>query len=330
MTLYPQDAPDAPIRVSQVGECAATLPAIVRRIDERLIALVPRALRGQTGLDATIAASVLAPGKRLRPLMTLLAAEDLGGDADLAIDAGCAVEMVHAASLILDDLPCMDDAAMRRGRPAVHVTHGEDVAVLASIAVLAGACELLAGLERLPATARVEALGVLTRAAGVRGLVGGQFEDLRSGRGHRAEGDIAAANGLKTGSLFSAAVEIGAIAAGAPERDRAGLRAFASELGLAFQLLDDLLDGGANAGFIGKDVGKDTGKSTIVGMLGRPAVEKRIAHHVAAAHGHLDEVFGPCGRLHVLTDAIFAKAAAAQAPVHGETPGPYVAEAGVR
>ena len=318
MTYHPHDALKSSLPAEAVA-AAAALPGLVARIDARLAALVPHALKGQYGLDATIAASVLAPGKRLRPLMTLLAAEDLRGDPKLAVDAGCAVEMVHAASLILDDLPCMDDATMRRGRPAVHVAHGEDVAVLASIAILAGAYELIAGIEGLPPTARLEAVTVLTRAVGVNGLVGGQFEDLRSGRGSRPVREIATANGLKTGSLFSAAVEIGAIVAGAPERDRIGLRGYGAELGLAFQLLDDLLDGGTNAGLIGKDVGKDVGKSTIVAMLGRSTVEKRITRHVATAHRHLDAVFGEAGRLHVLTDAIFAKAMPGKAPAADET-----------
>ncbi|MEF2551493.1 polyprenyl synthetase family protein [Aurantimonas sp. A2-1-M11] len=280
--------------------------AMIDRIEARLEFLVPRALPGQTGLDAAIRQSVLAPGKRLRPLMTALAAGDLGGDVDVAIDAGCAVEMVHASSLILDDLPCMDDAAMRRGRPATHVTHGEDVAVLSAIAILSGSYEMLARVEGLSPAARLEAVTVLTRAVGVEGLVGGQFADLRGGRDARPLHEIAATNGRKTGALFLAAVEIGAIVAGAGETTRAHLRGFATELGHAFQLLDDLLDGGQNPGMIGKDVNKDAGKSTIVSMLGRPSVEHRIERHVEAAHGELTAVFGASSRLHRLTDAIVA------------------------
>ena len=132
--------------------------------------------------------------------------------------------------------------------------------------------------------------------------------DLNDGRRSRPVQDIAATNGLKTGSLFSAAVEIGAIVAGADMATREQLRAFASELGHAFQLLDDLLDGGASPVAIGKDVGKDTGKSTIVSMLGRPSVERRIEAHVASAHERLSAVFGERSRLHGLTDAIFEKA----------------------
>jgi geranylgeranyl diphosphate synthase type II len=303
----------------------------VRKIDQRLADLVPRALPGQTQLDAAIAASVLAPGKRLRPLMTAITAEDLGGELGPAVDAGCAVEMVHAASLVLDDLPCMDDATMRRGCAAVHITHGEDVAVLASIGILAGAFEMLTTIETLPPAARTECIRLLTRAVGVGGLVGGQFEDLYGGRAPRPVADIAVANGLKTGSLFSAAVEIGAVVAGADMTTRTRLREFAGELGHAFQLLDDLLDGGASATTIGKDIGKDAGKSTIVSMLGRTSVGHRIDRHVEAAHARLNEVFGPTGRLHILVGTIFDSALQARMTeaVGGEA-GPREQEAGVR
>lgn len=280
--------------------------ALIARIDARLAVLVPRALPGQTGLDLAIRESVLAPGKRLRPMMAALTAGDLGGDEDVAVDAGCAVEMVHAASLILDDLPCMDDAAMRRGRPATHIAHGEDVAVLSAIAVLSGAYEMLARVEGLSPAARLEAVTVLTRAVGVEGLVGGQFADLRGGRAPRPLHEIAATNGRKTGALFLAAVEIGAVTAGAGEATRAHLRGYAAELGHAFQLLDDLLDVGQNPGTIGKDVNKDAGKSTIVSLLGRSSVEHRIERHVEAAHAELTSVFGAASRLHRLTDAIIA------------------------
>ncbi|MBB4002911.1 polyprenyl synthetase family protein [Aurantimonas endophytica] len=303
----------------------------VRKIDQRLADLIPRAIPGQTQLDAAIAASVLAPGKRLRPLMTAIAAEDLGGDLAPAIDAGCAVEMVHAASLILDDLPSMDDATMRRGQPAVHITYGEDVAVLASIGVLAGAFEMLTTIETLPPAARTECIRLLTRAVGVSGLVGGQFEDLRGGRAARPVADIAVANGLKTGSLFSAAVEIGAVVAGADATTRSRLREFAAELGHAFQLLDDLLDGGSSAITIGKDIGKDIGKSTIVSMLGRPSVVHRIDRHVETAHARLNDVFGPAGRLHILVGAIFDTTLRARmAEAAGSETGLREQEAGAR
>jgi geranylgeranyl diphosphate synthase, type II len=286
----------------------ASFEAALRRIDERLEAVLPQALAGHAPLGEALRESVLAPGKRLRPLMTVIAAEDLGGPSAAAVEAGCAVEMVHAASLVLDDLPCMDDATLRRGQPAVHVRHGEDVAVLVAIGGLAGAYGLLAGIDGLPPEARAEAVAILSRAVGVRGLVGGQFEDLRGGRHRRAVAEIAAANGLKTGSLFSASVEIGAVVAGASAGVRAELRGFAEELGHAFQLVDDLLDRAPSAADLGKDVGQDRNKSTIVSMMGPAAARRRIERHVARAEASLVRVFGPKSRMHALLALVFEKA----------------------
>ncbi|MCD2472243.1 polyprenyl synthetase family protein [Jiella sp. MQZ9-1] len=284
-------------------------------IDERLRRLVPRALPGQTQLDEAIAASVLAPGKRLRPMMTAMIATDLGGDVATAIDAGCAIEMVHAASLTLDDLPSMDDATLRRGRPAVHAAYGEDVAVLAAIAALSGAFETLAKLSGASDVVRAQCVVILTRAVGVAGLVAGQFADLRDGAHARDVTDIATTNSLKTGSLFSAAVEIGAVVAGADQAARLKLRSFAAELGHAFQLLDDLLDNDTHEGLTGKDVGKDVGKSTIGSVIGSDSVVDRIRAHVAEAHRTLDQVVGPESLMHGCVDLIFEQALPAADPL---------------
>ncbi|WP_082490588.1 polyprenyl synthetase family protein [Aureimonas sp. Leaf454] len=288
------------------GHAPGRLDAYRERIDERLAALIPAVLPGHDALGEAFADSLLAPGKRLRPLMTVIAAEDLGGRTAPAIDAGCAVEMVHAASLVLDDLPCMDDAALRRGRPAIHVRHGEDLAVLVSIAALAGAYQVVANLDEISAEARSDCVAILSHAVGVAGLVGGQFEDLRRGRTARPVAEIAAANGLKTGVLFSAAVEIGAVTAGADETARATLRHFARELGHAFQLLDDLLDGASDPLLIGKDIGKDEGKSTIVRMVGVASARRRMERHLEAAGAALEDLFGRGSRLQLVVDAIFA------------------------
>ncbi|TFF22791.1 polyprenyl synthetase family protein [Jiella endophytica] len=289
-------------------ELKRSLAAQREMIDGRLRRLVPRALPGQTPLDEAIAASVLAPGKRLRPMMTMMVAMDLGGDVEVAIDAGCAIEMVHAASLALDDLPSMDDATMRRGRPAVHAAYGEDVAILAAIASLSGAFETLAKLSGASDEVRAQSVVILTRAVGVSGLVAGQFADLRDGSHQREVTDIAATNSLKTGSLFSAAVEIGAVVSGASHAVRLALRSFGAELGHAFQLLDDLLDQDGNALRTGKDVGKDIGKSTIGSVIGSQSVVDRITGHVAKAHAYLDESVGPKSLMHGCVDFIFQEA----------------------
>ncbi|BDA82861.1 (2E,6E)-farnesyl diphosphate synthase [Aureimonas sp. SA4125] len=279
-----------------------------RRIDVRLAELMPHALPDQPELAAALRDGVLTPGKRLRPLMTLFAAEDLGGAQAPAIDAGCAVEMIHAASLVLDDMPCMDDALLRRGQPAVHAGHGEDLALLVSVAAISHAYGLLAGIAPLSPQARIDCIVILSRAVGVGGLVAGQFADLRGGRNVRPTTEISTTNGLKTGSLFIAAAEIGAVVAGADAGTRNQLRTFADELGQAFQLLDDLLDDGTNPLLIGKDVGKDNGKSTMVSLVGRASVQRRIERHLGAADRGLTEIFGPRSRLHWLVETMLAQA----------------------
>ncbi len=277
---------------------------LLRRIDARLAELVPVVLAGQQGLEAAMRDSVLAPGKRLRPLIAAIVAQDLGGPLDAALDAGCAIEMVHAASLILDDLPCMDDATLRRGRPAIHRGHGEDVAVLASIAMLTEAFAVLSRIEGLSAERRNACVGVLASSVGALGLVGGQYQDLRGGRGPRSAQDMADANGRKTGALFLSAVELGAIVAGATPGQRANLSAFAGELGLAFQLLDDLLDLSSDPAAIGKDVGRDAGKSTVVALVGVERTRRLVERHIATARAHLETVFGKGSRLDALIVAL--------------------------
>jgi geranylgeranyl diphosphate synthase type II len=273
---------------------------LLARIEARLAELVPVVLAGQQGLEAAMRDSLLAPGKRLRPLIAAIVAQDLGGPLDAALDAGCAVEMVHAASLILDDLPCMDDAALRRGRPAIHRGHGEDVAVLASVAMLTEAFAVLSRIEGLAPERRNAAVGVLASAVGSLGLVGGQYQDLRGGRGPRSAQDIGDANGRKTGALFLSAVELGAIVAGATPGQRANLSAFAGELGLAFQLMDDLLDLTSDPAAIGKDVGRDAGKSTVVALVGVERTQRLVERHIGTARAHLETVFGARSRLDAL------------------------------
>ncbi|WP_185984922.1 polyprenyl synthetase family protein [Aureimonas mangrovi] len=283
------------------AEPTTSLDATRRRIQARLETLIPEA--EPAAMTLAMREALLAPGKRLRPLMTAIVAQDLGGDPQAAVDIGCAIEMVHAASLILDDLPCMDDAELRRGEPALHRRHGEDIAVLAAVSLLSDAYGLVAAQASLDAAARVECVAILSRAVGLRGLVGGQFQDLREGQRERALSQILETNALKTGSLFRAAVEAGAIVAGA-QAAREPLSDFAQELGHAFQLLDDLLDKAPDARVSGKNPGQDAGKSTVVALIGRPPAEKRIERHVAQAHIHLAAVFGPDSRLAGLVDSI--------------------------
>lgn len=235
---------------------------------------------------AAMRAGALAPGKRIRPLLLLLAARDMGCDAQQLgiLDLACAVEMVHAASLILDDIPSMDNAQMRRGRPTVHREFGENVAILAAIALLSRAFEVIATSSGLPALQKSEAIAELSSAVGLQGLVQGQFQDLHQGSESRSPESIALTNELKTSVLFRATLQMAAIAAEATPQMRQKLSFFAQDLGQAFQLLDDLADG---CKYTGKDTNQDQGKSTLVQMLGADGAERRLRDHLRSADAHL-------------------------------------------
>ncbi len=233
---------------------------------------------------AAMRAGALAPGKRIRPLLLLLAARDMGSKASQQGILDLAVEMVHAASLILDDIPCMDNAQMRRGRPTVHREFGESVAILAAIALLSRAFEVIAVAPGLAALQKSEAIAELSSAVGLQGLVQGQFQDLHQGAQSRSPEAVALTNELKTSVLFRATLQMAAIAAEATPAMRQKLSYFAQDLGQAFQLLDDLADGSKHTG---KDINQDQGKSTLVQMLGSEGAERRLREHLRSADAHL-------------------------------------------
>jgi geranylgeranyl diphosphate synthase type II len=288
--------------------CSRTDLSVLRAaIERRLKLLVPAGAEGDSLVEAARYA-LLAPGKRLRPLLVMLATAELGGDALDGLDAGCAIEMVHAASLILDDLPAMDDAPWRRGQASTHVVFGEDVAILAGITLLSQASATLAETTRLPAETRCRLVSILARAVGSAGLAAGQYRDLR-GTGPSDLGGIVDANHLKTGMLFVAAVEMAAAIAGAAPHRLAGMQVFAAHLGQAFQLLDDLMDGIDPAG-----PAEDAGKATLLALVGEAEVRRRVQRHVAHA---LDEL-SPDGQLAHLVRQLFG-AALGEAPLVLET-----------
>ena len=282
-------------------------------VDARLALLLHRG-RGQGDLlNGAMQYALLGSGKRIRPLLTIAAAASLGTHSDAALDAGCALEMVHAASLILDDLPSMDNATLRRGKAVTHLAFGEDLAILASISLLTRAFEVLASLAQADAHSRAEMVCILARAAGACGLSGGQMDDLRSGEvpsGHvglyGAE-QAAAVNQLKTGTLFVAAVEMAATLAAATATEREALRGFADALGLAFQLRDDLLDGDSPSALTGKDFGQDADKPNLVALLGRDAAGQRLGRHVEDALRCLHPLGSQAGPLRRLVAATFAQ-----------------------
>lgn len=229
-------------------------------------------------LAEAMAYSLLAPGKRLRPLLAILACEAAGGTADTALPAACALEMVHTYSLIHDDLPAMDDDDLRRGLPTCHKKYGEALAILAGDALLTMAFETL-GSGYGPRTAAVACLE-LARGAGAVGMVGGQVMDLEAegkvaGRGNTGP-ELESIHRKKTGALFRSAMRLGLYAAhgerenGVKPEQLADADAYAASFGLAFQVTDDLLDVESTAEQTGKRTGKDAakGKLTYPGLLG--------------------------------------------------------------
>lgn len=251
-------------------------------IERRLGLLVPTGSVHPPVLHAAMRHILLAPGKRLRPLLAIAGVLQLGGSEHAALDFGCALEMIHASSLIVDDLPSMDDAAVRRAQPTTHVQYGEDVAVLAAIALLSRAFGVAGAAPAVADRVRLDAVAILAKAVGSLGLCGGQFDDL-----HPAPGRTVAAtedvNRRKTGVLFVAAAEIAGHVAGADEARFALLRAFAGHVGRAYQILDDILDASASASTLGKDVGKDAHKVTVIASLGAPRARKLLSEHLAGA-----------------------------------------------
>ena len=222
-----------------------------------------RALASANGrasrLENAVRYSALSPGKRLRPLLTLTACETVGGRWRAALPAAAALECVHAFSLVHDDLPCMDDDDYRRGRLTTHRKFGEALGVLAGDALLARAFEELSRLavQGVPAERVVEASRVLARAAGVNELIAGQALDLAA-EGRRVTAPaVREIHAKKTGALISASLEIGGLVGGASAGQRRALRVLGSDLGLAFQIHDDLLDRRSSLKRLGKRAKKD-------------------------------------------------------------------------
>ena len=233
--------------------------------------------------------SLLAGGKRIRPVLTLEVCRMCGGDPALAMPFACAVEMIHTYSLIHDDLPCMDDDDLRRGKPTNHKIYGEATAVLAGDGLLTAAFEIALGTDSpLPPQRVVAAAACLARAAGAQGMVGGQVLDMAAEGRAVSRYDVEQLQKLKTGALLSAAAEMGCIVAGGSEEAQKAVRRYAQKLGMAFQVRDDMLDVEGNEATLGKPVGSDQAneKTTFVSLLGmddcRALVEKLTMEAVEA------------------------------------------------
>jgi geranylgeranyl diphosphate synthase type II len=274
-----------------------------RLIEKRLCGYLDAESDSPAELVRAMRYSLLAPGKRLRPLLVLMATEAVGGRREDALPAACAVEMIHAYSLVHDDLPAMDDDDLRRGQPTCHKQFGEATAILVGDALLTLAFQVTSEGIEPPALAAV-CCRELARAAGMAGMVGGQMEDLAWEK--RADGTVDVLEALhrrKTGALFRASLRMGGLIglhgtgpAEAAQRLTA-LDGYAACLGLAFQISDDLLDVEGNAEQTGKRVHKDAGrgKLTFPGLLGVAESRRRLEQLCREAQDHL-AIFGDAAR----------------------------------
>ena len=215
--------------------------------------------------------SVLAPGKRLRPILAIAAAEAIGGSIDQVIPTACALECIHAFSLIHDDLPCMDNDNYRRGLPTNHRVFGDAMALLAGDALLTLAFQLIVENScEIPAERLLPIVHLIARASGTRGMVGGQVADMEAEGKPVEKETLMFIHAHKTGALLSASVQAGAIIAGATEEQQNAISAYGEHVGLAFQIADDVLDVTGDENLIGKPVGSDQerGKATFPSLFG--------------------------------------------------------------
>ena len=245
------------------------------------------------GLGEAMRYGVLDGGKRLRPLLVLAAARATGGSRACALRAACAVELIHAYSLVHDDLPCMDDDVLRRGKPTVHVRYGVAQAMLAGDAMQALAFEVLTpgpdADSPLPPALQARLCALLARAAGSSGMAGGQAIDLASVGLPLDEAELVGMHRRKTGALLAASVAMGAACGTTDARADAALARYGAAIGLAFQVVDDILDETQASDTLGKTAGKDrvAGKPTFTSVLGLAAARERVAALRAEAHGAL-------------------------------------------
>jgi geranylgeranyl diphosphate synthase type II len=258
------------------------------------------------GLDEAMRYSLLAGGKRVRPVLALATARALGGEPESYLPVACAIELIHTYSLIHDDLPAMDDDELRRGQPTSHVKYGEDVAILAGDGLFAEAMRLFCTQPSDPARV-LAALGELAGATGVDGMVGGQYVDI-IGRESDADG-LRALHALKTGRLIAASVGVVLTLEGLAEPETIPYRRFADELGVLFQIVDDILDVTESDERLGKPHGSDErhGKLTYVSLFGLERARELAAESHSKATQALAEAAGETGDLRRVADYIFTR-----------------------
>jgi farnesyl diphosphate synthase len=269
----------APNRLNPNYKLGPELQSLIVRAEQALSHSLPPAEQSPADLHRAMRYAVLGGGKRLRPLLVYAAAHALGEDGPQLDAAACAVELIHAYSLVHDDLPAMDDDALRRGRPTCHIVFGEAMAILAGDALQALAFELLADDPRIDANTGMAMLRALGRACGAEGMAGGQALDLAAVGHPLTLTELEHMHTCKTGALIRASVQLGALIAGADANTLDALDRYAHAVGLAFQVRDDILDVEGESAVIGKTAGKDAAadKPTFPSIIGLDASRTRLA-----------------------------------------------------
>ncbi|HET6892171.1 MAG TPA: farnesyl diphosphate synthase [Pyrinomonadaceae bacterium] len=281
-------------------------------IDEELDRLLPGESLKPSTVHNAIRWSVFAGGKRFRPILLLATGETFGARTEILLGTACALEMIHTYSLIHDDLPSMDDDDLRRGRPTCHVRFDEATAILAGDALQTIAFETIASEERLPAAVRIDLVKELTRAAGTPdGMIAGQAEDLEAESRDITGTELEQIHRLKTGALIIAAARCGALIAGATETELKLITDYAAQLGLLFQITDDILDVTATAEILGKTPGKDARarKATYPSLYGLKAARERATLIHQEACIALEQTGRPTERLRAIADYILEREA---------------------
>ena len=273
-------------------------------VERELARVVPSPRARPTSLHQAMRHSLLGGGKRLRPLLCFAACEACGGESSLALRTACAIECVHTYSLIHDDLPCMDNDELRRGRPTCHVVYGEATALLAGDALLALAFELLATETRAP-----ELVLELATAAGSRSLVGGQSADLEAEGSQPNLKTVRFIHEGKTAAMIAVSTVMGGLCAGGRHHEIEVLRSFGRWVGLAFQIIDDILDATQTTERLGKRAGKDVraGKATFPAVIGIEGARKEARRLTARARRALQPLGARSQRLAELADWMLAR-----------------------
>jgi len=277
-------------------------PEHLRALAEEYLAALPLGGGGPAGrLGEAMRYSLLAGGKRIRPVLTLAVVESLGRRPEPALPTAAALELIHTYSLIHDDLPAIDNDDLRRGKPTCHRVFGEDIAILAGDGLFAEAFALILEAQRAEPGVLVAVLREIARATGVGGMVGGQYIDVTASA--ECHVDLRQLHALKTGRLIEAAVVCGALLGGSPAADLQPYRAFAQELGVLFQIVDDILDVVGDEEALGKTAGKDAqaGKVTYVSRFGLAGARELADASYARAVDRLCELPGAPASLRAVT-----------------------------